>query len=56
MINKVSHYFAHLFGWNYGKVVTWMEADQICVGFKCDGCGKIAESSVEKINESEIIK
>jgi len=56
MLNKISHWFAHIFGWNEGKVITWLEDNKIYIGFQCSGCGKIAESSVDKINESEIIK
>jgi hypothetical protein len=55
MINRISHWFAHLFGWNEGKVVTWIEDKQIFVGFECSGCGKIDPDSVDKINESEVI-
>lgn len=56
MLNKIYHRFVHWFGLNNGNVVTWIESGQICIGFKCSGCGKIAESSVDRINESEIIK
>lgn len=56
MINRFSHWLSHLFKVNDGRVVTWLENGDICVGFKCSGCGKIAESSVVKISESEILK
>ena len=56
MINNVLHWIAHQLGWNEGKVVTWLEDNQIFLAFECSGCGKIAESSVAKINESEILK
>jgi hypothetical protein len=63
MINKFFHWLSHIFKRNEGKVITWLEGDQIYVGFKCS-CGKISDIqqigcekiglSVDKIYESEM--
>jgi len=49
MINKIKHWLAHLFGWNYGKVISWRDETYVYVGFKCDYCEKIDKNITEII-------
>jgi hypothetical protein len=42
---KLRHRIAHLFGWNYGSVVSWWqdEGDKYVayIGFQCSACGEV---------------
>lgn len=39
------HRIAHLFGWNYGSVVSWWQEDGnkyvAYIGFQCSVCGEV---------------
>ena len=51
MFHRISHFFG-----NYtGRVVTWMEEDDIYVGFECDVCGKIDPKTVDKVPSSLVL-
>jgi hypothetical protein len=55
-MRKLLHKIAHIFGWNYGEVATWWDADSLMVGFKCSTCGEISgihESVTYKKEEGE---
>ena len=54
MINKFLHWIAHLLKINTGKVVTYLEDDDIIVGFECDYCKVIDISSIERVSVSKI--
>lgn len=54
MLNGLKHFISHLFGTNTGKLATWEENDRIYLGFECDYCKKIDQSTVVNI-ESEYI-
>lgn len=54
-MQKFIHWIAHLFGWNTGKVATWMEDDMICVGFECEGCGEIDPKTIDKVRARDVI-
>lgn len=42
-MKRILHWFAHLFGWNAGRVETWYAEDgkTVMIGFRCVGCGKL---------------
>ncbi len=53
-LKLIIHKIAHLFGWNYGHVVSWREGDQIYISFKCQHCGKVElPGNKFPINEKE---
>lgn len=54
IINNFLHWLSHVFGYNTGKVVTYAEGDYIVVGFECDYCKKIDETSIDRIPISKI--
>jgi hypothetical protein len=39
---NLRHRIAHLFGWNYGHVVSAISDGYIWVGFQCETCGCIS--------------
>lgn len=41
---SMTHWLAHLFGWNEGRVVSGTDDRGIWVGFECDGCGEISDA------------
>jgi hypothetical protein len=38
----IKHWLAHRLGWNEGEVATWSMTENIMVGFRCYGCGKLS--------------
>jgi hypothetical protein len=38
----LTHWFAHRLSWNHGNVVAWSAGDDVMVGFRCLGCGKLS--------------
>lgn len=55
MVGKLFHWVNHLLGNNTGDVISWSDDTYIYVGFKCSGCGKVDESSIDKIEQSVIM-
>ena len=53
MIRRFFHYFAHLFGYNTGNIITYEEDGFIYVAFQCD-CGLIDPLSIDKIESDKI--
>ena len=43
LVRRWKHKFAHLMGWNMGRVETWWENDQLMVGFRCE-CGILSDA------------
>lgn len=40
-MTRFTHWLAHLFGWNCGRIETWTRRDgQTMVGFRCT-CGQL---------------
>lgn len=49
MLSKLYHWFEHLFGVNEGRIATWEDGGDICIGFECIKCGKIDPHLVDRI-------
>ena len=55
MFDKFKHWLTHLFGNNSGRVVTWSEGDDICVGFECSGCGEVDTKTIDRVPSRLVI-
>lgn len=54
MIKKLLHWISHKTGTNTGRIASWQDDEYIYIGFECDFCKQIDQSTVNKI-ESEYI-
>lgn len=54
MLNKFMHWLSHRLGINEGKIISWQENDNICIGFECSQCEEIDPSTVDRIPLNEM--